>query len=208
MDKTGGKVVMVIGATNRPDSLDGALRRAGRFDREICLGVPNEIGRAQILKGRVLYGDLLSNAVVLSSSMKLEGNFDFVEIAKKTPGFVGADLTALTKEAANVAISRIFSELEKSSRQSAASIASTTAMDIDGNSIGSANTTTTTASTSTSSTSATSSTSSTASTSTSSTSSLAAALPGKKAAEFVMELRSSANHSLTNAPPFTQDQVD
>ena len=45
LDKTGGKPVMIIGATNRPDSLDPALRRAGRFDREICLGVPDEIGR-------------------------------------------------------------------------------------------------------------------------------------------------------------------
>ena len=45
LEKTGGKPVMIIGATNRPDSLDPALRRAGRFDREICLGVPDEAGR-------------------------------------------------------------------------------------------------------------------------------------------------------------------
>ena len=45
LSKTGGNPVFVIGATNRPDSLDPALRRAGRFDREICLGVPDEAGR-------------------------------------------------------------------------------------------------------------------------------------------------------------------
>lgn len=49
---------------------------------------------------------------VLAKKMKLEGNFDFVQIAKKTPGFVGADLTALTKEAASICINRVFSQLE------------------------------------------------------------------------------------------------
>lgn len=45
LEKTNGKAVMIIGATNRPDSLDPALRRAGRFDREICMGVPDDVGR-------------------------------------------------------------------------------------------------------------------------------------------------------------------
>ena len=51
---------------------------------------------------------------VLAKRLKLEGNFDFVRIAKKTPGFVGADLTALTKEAASICINRVFSQLETS----------------------------------------------------------------------------------------------
>jgi ribosome biogenesis ATPase len=93
------KPVIIIGATNRPDSLDSALRRAGRFDREISLNVPDEASRARILQ-------------VLAKKLKLEGNFDFVHIAKKTPGFVGADLTALTKEAASICINRVFSQLE------------------------------------------------------------------------------------------------
>jgi len=49
LKKTGGKAVIVIGATNRPDSLDPALRRAGRFDREICLNVPDEVGREKCI---------------------------------------------------------------------------------------------------------------------------------------------------------------
>lgn len=49
LEKTGGKPVMIIGATNRPDSLDPALRRAGRFDREICLNVPDEVGREKCI---------------------------------------------------------------------------------------------------------------------------------------------------------------
>ena len=46
-EKTGNKPIIVIGATNRPDSLDSALRRAGRFDHEICMTVPDEVGREQ-----------------------------------------------------------------------------------------------------------------------------------------------------------------
>jgi len=87
--------VMVIGATNRPDALDSALRRAGRFDREICMGVPDEEARLSILK-------------VLTSRLRLSGDFDLPELARKTPGYVGADLTALTKEAAAIAVNRIF----------------------------------------------------------------------------------------------------
>ncbi|KAL6749669.1 P-loop containing nucleoside triphosphate hydrolase protein [Haematococcus lacustris] len=90
--------VVVIGATNRPDSLDPALRRAGRFDREITLGIPSESARAKILS-------------VITRRLRLEGNFDFARIAKRTPGFVGADLMALVKEAAALAVTRIFSYL-------------------------------------------------------------------------------------------------
>ncbi|CCK70372.1 putative AAA family ATPase RIX7 KNAG_0E01040 [Huiozyma naganishii CBS 8797] len=95
LQKTGGKPVIVIGATNRPDSLDAALRRAGRFDREICLNVPNEVSRLHILKK-------------LSSTLKLDGEIDFLQLAKLTPGFVGADLKALITAAGTCAIKRIF----------------------------------------------------------------------------------------------------
>lgn len=98
LENTGGKPVLIIGATNRPDALDSALRRAGRFDREICLGIPDEDARERILQ-------------VLSSKMKLDGEFDFRAIARRTPGFVGADLVSLTKEAAVIAVNRIFSTM-------------------------------------------------------------------------------------------------
>ncbi|KAH3901599.1 probable Ribosome biogenesis ATPase RIX7 [Saccharomycodes ludwigii] len=95
-EKTDGKPVIVIGATNRPDSLDPALRRAGRFDREICLNVPNEYSRIHILQKVV-------------SRLKTDGEIDFVKLAKLTPGFVGADLKALATAAGICAIKRIFS---------------------------------------------------------------------------------------------------
>jgi len=88
--------VMIIGATNRPDAIDPALRRAGRFDREIILGVPDEEARECILR------------VMTKPRMRLAGDFDFKILARKTPGFVGADLRSLTKEAAVIAINRIF----------------------------------------------------------------------------------------------------
>ncbi|KAL8517988.1 hypothetical protein ACS0TY_009327 [Phlomoides rotata] len=86
--------VLVIGATNRPDAVDPALRRPGRFDREIVLGVPDERARVEILS-------------VLTRDLKVEGVFDIVKVARSTPGFVGADLEALVNEAANVAMDRI-----------------------------------------------------------------------------------------------------
>lgn len=98
LENTGGKPVLIIGATNRPDALDSALRRAGRFDREICLGIPDEDARERILQ-------------VLSQKMRLDGAFDFRTIARRTPGFVGADLVSLTKEAAVIAVNRIFSTM-------------------------------------------------------------------------------------------------
>ncbi|KAJ7274584.1 P-loop containing nucleoside triphosphate hydrolase protein [Mycena haematopus] len=97
-DKTDNKPVIVMGATNRPDSLDAALRRAGRFDHEISLGVPDEAARAKILR-------------VLSSKLRLDGNFDFTALAKATPGYVGADLAALTGAAGIIAVKRIFKQL-------------------------------------------------------------------------------------------------
>ncbi|XP_078314412.1 nuclear valosin-containing protein-like isoform X2 [Crassostrea virginica] len=91
--------VLVIGSTNRPDSLDPALRRAGRFDKEICLGIPDEKARARILR-------------VLCRNLTLSSEFDYERIAKNTPGYVGADLTALTREAAMLAVSRVFEDLQ------------------------------------------------------------------------------------------------
>ncbi|CAI5705682.1 hypothetical protein KXD40_000816 [Peronospora effusa] len=98
LENTGGKPVVLIGATNRPDALDSALRRAGRFDREICLGIPDEEAREKILR-------------VLARKMTLEGDFDFAALARRTPGYVGADLVSLTKEAAVGAVNRIFTNI-------------------------------------------------------------------------------------------------
>ncbi|KAJ2100153.1 Ribosome biogenesis ATPase rix7, partial [Coemansia sp. S142-1] len=98
-DKTDNKPVMLIGATNRPDSLDPALRRAGRFDREIAMPVPDEAAREQILG-------------VMCAKLLLSGDFDIKELAKRTPGYVGADLTALTTAAGMIAVKRIFHNLQ------------------------------------------------------------------------------------------------
>ncbi|XP_028645141.1 nuclear valosin-containing protein-like isoform X2 [Grammomys surdaster] len=86
--------VLVVGATNRPDSLDPALRRAGRFDREICLGIPDEVSRERILQ-------------TLCRNLRLPETFDFCHLAHLTPGFVGADLMALCREAAMCAVNRV-----------------------------------------------------------------------------------------------------
>jgi len=79
MDGGKGRNVIVIAATNRPNSIDGALRRFGRFDREIDIGVPDEIGRMEILR-------------IHTKKMKLDDDVDLVEIAKNSHGFVGADI--------------------------------------------------------------------------------------------------------------------
>ncbi|KAI6108900.1 P-loop containing nucleoside triphosphate hydrolase protein [Pisolithus croceorrhizus] len=101
-EKNDNKPVMVIGATNRPDSLDAALRRAGRFDHEVSMGVPDEEARQKILR-------------VLCAKLRLEGDFDFAALAKATPGYVGADLSALTGAAGVIAVKRIFQELKDGS---------------------------------------------------------------------------------------------
>lgn len=79
--------VVVIAATNRPNALDPALRRFGRFDREIDIGVPDEVGRMEVLR-------------IHTKNMKLSEDVDLAEIAKSTHGYVGADLAALCTEAA------------------------------------------------------------------------------------------------------------
>jgi transitional endoplasmic reticulum ATPase len=90
--KSRGKVV-VIGATNRPNALDPALRRPGRFDREVEISVPDKEGRLQVLK-------IHTRGMPLTKGVNLE------RIAAKTHGFVGADLSSLAKEAAMVVLRR------------------------------------------------------------------------------------------------------
>lgn len=79
--------VIVIAATNRPNTIDEALRRFGRFDREIDIGVPDEIGRMEILR-------------IHTKNMKLDEDVDLTNIARSTHGFVGADLAQLCTESA------------------------------------------------------------------------------------------------------------
>lgn len=79
--------VIVIGATNRPNSLDPALRRFGRFDRELDIGVPDELGRLEILR-------------IHTKNMPLSDDVDLERVGKDTHGFVGSDLASLCSEAA------------------------------------------------------------------------------------------------------------
>lgn len=96
--KERGKVI-VIGATNRPDALDPALRRPGRFDRELELRVPDREGRYEILQ-------------IHTRGMPLEDDVNMEELADITHGFVGADLAALSRESAMNALRRILPELD------------------------------------------------------------------------------------------------
>jgi len=96
--KSRGRVV-VIGATNRINSLDPALRRPGRFDREISINVPDKAGRLNILK-------------IHTRNMPLFKDVDLKVLASKTHGFVGADLNALTKEAAMIVLRKFLPELK------------------------------------------------------------------------------------------------
>ncbi|KAK2798351.1 hypothetical protein FQN51_007751 [Onygenales sp. PD_10] len=100
LEKTDGKPVIVLAATNRPDSLDAALRRGGRFDKEINLTVPSEPVREQILRA-------------LTKDMNLADDLDLKQLAKRTAGFVGADLNDLVSTAGSAAIKR-YLELLKS----------------------------------------------------------------------------------------------
>lgn len=96
--KSRGQVV-VIGATNRPDSLDQALRRPGRFDREIEIGVPDSEEREEILE-------------IHTRNMPLAEDVDLHKLASTTHGFVGADLESLCKEAAMRVVRRIIPEIK------------------------------------------------------------------------------------------------
>jgi transitional endoplasmic reticulum ATPase len=96
--KSRGRVI-VIAATNRPNALDPALRRPGRFDREIEIGVPDRDGRKEILQ-------------IHTRGMPLAKDVDLDKIADMTHGFVGADLEALCKEAAMSALRRILPKIK------------------------------------------------------------------------------------------------
>ena len=95
--------LVVIAATNRPEALDEALRRPGRFDREIVVGVPDERGRREILG-------------IHARGMPLGDQVDLDELARTTFGFVGADLAALAREAAIDAVRRIMPRLNLEER--------------------------------------------------------------------------------------------
>ena len=96
--------VIVIGATNRVDAIDPALRRGGRFDREIEIGVPDKGGRREILQ-------------VHTRGMPLADGVDLEQYAENTHGFVGADIATLSREAAMNALRRIRPELDLESEE-------------------------------------------------------------------------------------------
>jgi len=93
--------LVVIAASNRPEAIDEALRRPGRFDREIIVGVPDENGRREILG-------------IHTRGMPLAPDVDLDALARRTYGFVGADLAALTREAALEAVRRIMPKINLS----------------------------------------------------------------------------------------------
>ncbi|HXZ24379.1 MAG TPA: CDC48 family AAA ATPase [Methanomassiliicoccales archaeon] len=98
-----GKVV-VIGATNRPNALDPAIRRPGRFDREIEINIPNRDGRLEILQ-------------IHSRGMPLAKDVDLEKLADLTHGYAGADLSALCKEAAMHSLRRVLPEIDLEAEQ-------------------------------------------------------------------------------------------
>ncbi|MDY6770313.1 MAG: CDC48 family AAA ATPase, partial [Candidatus Nanohaloarchaea archaeon] len=91
--------VIVIAATNRPEDIDEALRRPGRLDREIEIGVPDRNGRKEILQ-------------IHTRNMPLEEDVDLDELADNTHGYVGADIEALAKEAAMATLRRVLPEVD------------------------------------------------------------------------------------------------
>ena len=96
--KSRGKVV-VIGATNRPNSIDEALRRPGRFDREIEIGIPDRDGRFEILQ-------------IHTRGMPIDDSVDLKLVADRTHGYAGADISALTKEAAMASLRRVLPDID------------------------------------------------------------------------------------------------
>jgi len=93
--------VVVIAATNRPDSIDPALRRGGRFDRELEIGIPDEKARIEILQ-------------IHTRGMPLDSTVELEVLASRTHGFVGADLQILAKEAALSSLRRFLPEIDLS----------------------------------------------------------------------------------------------
>ncbi len=91
--------VVLIGATNQPNALDPAVRRPGRFDREIALRVPDVRGRLEILR-------------IHSHEAAIADDVDLARLAQLTPGFVGADLEALCREAAMIALRRVLPHID------------------------------------------------------------------------------------------------
>ena len=91
--------VIVIGATNRPDAIDQALRRPGRFDRELEIGVPDKNGRAEIIN-------------IHTRGMPISDDFDIDWILDNSHGFVGADISALVRESAMKALRRYLPEID------------------------------------------------------------------------------------------------
>lgn len=92
-------LVLVLAATNNPDALDPALRRAGRLEQEITLGIPSLKARSEILN-------------ILCKNMSLGDDVDMHAIAQITPGFVGADLQALVNKACTFAVKRVFNDIK------------------------------------------------------------------------------------------------
>jgi len=91
--------IIVIGATNRPDAIDEALRRPGRFDREVEIGIPGREGRSQILQ-------------IHTRGMPLADDFDLEKMASITHGYTGADLEALSRESAMKALRRYLPQID------------------------------------------------------------------------------------------------
>ncbi|XP_047521195.1 nuclear valosin-containing protein-like [Pieris napi] len=110
--------VLVLAATNNPDTLDPALRRAGRLEQEITLGIPTLKARKEIL-------------TILCKNLSLSEEVDMNVLAQVTPGFVGADLQALVNKASTYAVKRIFKDIQQLEKeQTKKNIASITTSEI------------------------------------------------------------------------------
>ncbi len=96
--------VIVLGATNRPESVDPALRRPGRFDREVEISVPNEDGRLEVLQ-------------IYTRGMPIDEKIDLRELASELHGYTGADIKSLCREAALKAIRRYLPEIDLESEK-------------------------------------------------------------------------------------------